>query len=161
MERGVCKRGTLRIKSSTRMTASDHFVVVAGYGLPGRSLVESLARRQIEYRVIELNPTACDRASAGGVKIVPGDASDPQVLRQAGVDRATLVVLMVPSDEVVLRAVSEIRAINASAHIIAQCAFTSTGLEAQRRRANQTIVAEQLVARELIQMDQDFFAGRR
>lgn len=141
------------------MDGSDHFVIVAGYGLPGRSLVESLCRRQIDYRVIELNPTACDRASAGGVKIVAGDASDPDVLRQAQVERATLVVLMVPSDEVVLRAISEIRAINASAHIIARCAYTSTGLEAQRRGANQTIVAEQLVAKALIQMDQDFFAG--
>jgi voltage-gated potassium channel Kch len=139
------------------MPSTAHFVIVAGYGLPGRSLVESLARRQIDYRVIELNPTACDRASAGGVKMIPGDASDPQVLRKAEVERATLVVLMLPSDEIVLRAVTQIRAMNPSVHIIARCAFTSTGLEAQRRGANQSIVAEQLVARELMQLEADFF----
>jgi CPA2 family monovalent cation:H+ antiporter-2 len=141
------------------MPSTANFVIVAGYGLPGRSLVESLARRQIDYRVIELNPTACDRASAGGVKIIPGVDSDPQVLRAAGVERATLAVVMVPSDEIVLRAVSQIRSINPLVHIIARCAFTSTGLEAQRRGANQTIVAEQLVARELLQLEKDFFGA--
>lgn len=156
---GVCKRGPQRIKSSPRMDRAVQFVIVAGYGLPGRSLVESLCHRQIDYRVIELNPSACDRASAGGVKIVAGDASDPQVLRQAQVERATLAVLMVPSDEVVLRAVSQIRAMNPSVHIIARCAYTSTGLEAQRRGANQAIVAEQLVAKELLQLEQKFLSG--
>jgi len=136
---------------------SNHFAVVAGYGLPGRSLVESLSHRGIEYRVIELNPRACQRASAGGVNIVIGDASDPAILREAGVERATLVALMVPSDEVVLRAISQIRAMNPSVHIIARCAYTSNGLEALRRGANQTIVAEQLVAKEIHELADQFF----
>jgi hypothetical protein len=33
--------------------------------------------------------------------------------------------------------------------MIARCAYTSTGLEAQRRGADQSIVAEQVIAREL------------
>jgi voltage-gated potassium channel Kch len=138
-------------------SAKPHFAIVAGYGLPGRSLVESLSRRHIEYRVIELNPKACDRAAAGGVNIVAGDAADPRVLRQAGVERATLIALMIPDDQIVLRAISEIRAVNPTAHIIARCAFTSTGMEALRRGANQTIVAEQTIARQLSELTEQFF----
>jgi voltage-gated potassium channel Kch len=136
----------------------NHFAIVAGYGLPGRSLVESLGRRGIPYRVIEINPQACQRAAAGGVNMIIGDASDPAILRKAGVERATLAALMVPSDEVVLRAVSEIRSINSSVHIIARCAYTSNGLEALRRGANQTVVAEQLVAKEIQELGEQFFA---
>jgi CPA2 family monovalent cation:H+ antiporter-2 len=143
--------------SSGAKAQKNHFAIVAGYGLPGRSLVESLGRRGIPYRVIELNPQACHRASAGGVNMIIGDASDPAILGKAGVERATLVALMVPSDEVVLRAVSEIRAVNSSVHIIARCAYTSSGLEALRRGANQTIVAEQLVAKEIQELGEQFF----
>jgi hypothetical protein len=56
---------------------------------------------------------------------------------------------MVPNDEVVLAAIPIIRKANADAYIIARCSFTSTGLEAVRRGASQSIVAEQVIAREL------------
>ncbi len=125
------------------------FVVVAGYGLPGRTLVELLIRSKVEYIVIELNPQTCERASAGGVHIIAGSAADPQVLSRAEVERATLVALMVPNDEVVLAAIPQVRRINSSAYVIARCSFTSTGIEAIKRGANQSIVAEQVIAKEL------------
>ncbi|HEY1922375.1 MAG TPA: NAD(P)-binding protein [Tepidisphaeraceae bacterium] len=125
------------------------YVVIAGYGLPGRTLVEALVRRQTDYLVVELNPQTCERAAAGGVHIIAGSAADAEVLNRAGVNRATLIALMVPNDEVVLAAIPHIRRVNTTAHIIARCSFTSTGLEAVRRGADQSIVAEQVIAREL------------
>jgi Trk K+ transport system NAD-binding subunit len=127
----------------------EPYVVVAGFGLPGRSLVEFLVREQIEYVVIELNAQTCERAAAGGVHIISGSAADLQSLHKAEIERATLVALMVPNDEVVLASIVEIRRVNAGAHIIARCSFTSTGLEAVKRGADQSIVAEQVIAREL------------
>jgi Trk K+ transport system NAD-binding subunit len=125
------------------------YVVIAGYGLPGRSLVELVSRNGIEYVVIELNPQTCQRAAAGGIHVIAGSAADPQILRRAEVDRATIVALMVPIDEVVLAAISHVRQVNPSAHVIARCSFTSIGLEALRRGADQSIVAEQVIAKEL------------
>jgi voltage-gated potassium channel Kch len=125
------------------------FVVVAGFGLPGRTLVESLVRQNVDYVVIELNSLTCERAGAGGIHIIAGSASDPQVLQRARIERATLVALMVPNDDVVLTAIPLVRRVNKSAHIIARCSFTSSGIEAVKRGANQSIVAEQVIAREL------------
>ena len=131
------------------------YVVVAGYGLPGRTIVELLRQRGIPHRVIELNPQTCQRVAAGGVDIVVGDAADIETLRRAGVEQATLVALMVPEESVVLKSVSLVRSLNPTAHIIARCAYTSAGLEAARRGANDTIVAEQVVARELSDWPRD------
>jgi voltage-gated potassium channel Kch len=136
----------------------DRYVVIAGFGLPGRTLVEKLRRTSAGYQVIELNPKTVERAAAGGVNIVAGDASNLQTLRMAGVERATLVALMVPNDEVVLKAIPYVRQLNPKVPIIARCAFTSTGLEAMRRGANSTIVAEQVVARELDLVAQEWLA---
>ena len=129
--------------------AQDAYIVIAGFGLPGRCLTERLCKAGIDYMVIELNAQTVARTSTCGIKIMAGDASDEQTLRAARVERATIVALMVPNDEVVLKAVSHVRRLNPTAKIIARCAFTSTGLEATRRGANVTIVAEQVVAREL------------
>ena len=135
------------------------YVVVAGFGLPGRSLVDFLIRERIEYTVIELNAQTCERAAAGGVHIIPGSATDADVLRRAETERASVVALMVPNDEVVLTAITRVRDINSKAHIIARCSFTSTGLEAVRRGADQSIVAEQIIARELQEMMAAFFSA--
>jgi voltage-gated potassium channel Kch len=137
-------------------TSAKPFVIVAGFGLPGRSLVELLRRSNIEYLVVELNPQTCQRVAAGGMAIVCGDAGNLEVLKSAGVEKATMVALMVPSEAVVLSAVSHVRKLNPTAHIIARCAFTSSGLEAVRRGANETIVAEQVVSRELDEMASKF-----
>ena len=139
---------------------SPPYVVIAGYGLPGRTLVELLTRRRTDYLVIELNPQTCERAAAGGVHMIAGSAADPEVLHRAGVHRATLVALMVPSDQ---------RRRSACCRPAACCPFTNqrrrgaqgalswavggadrgAGAEAVRRGADQSIVAEQVIAREL------------
>jgi voltage-gated potassium channel len=137
------------------------FAVVAGFGLPGRSLVDYLIHAGIEYVVIELNAQTCERASAGGIHMISGSASDPEVLQRAGVERASFVALMVPNDEVVLAAIPLVRRLNASAFIVARCSFTSTGMEAIRRGANQKIVAEQVIARELEGITREFMETLR
>jgi Trk K+ transport system NAD-binding subunit len=137
------------------------YVVVAGFGLPGRSLVEFLVREHIEYTVIELNAQTCERAAAGGIHIVAGSATNPEVLQQAQIERATMVALMVPNDEVVLAAIVHVRRVNTKAYLIARCSFTSTGLEAMRRGADQSIVSEQVIARELEGITAGLFAGTR
>ncbi len=139
----------------------EPYVVVAGFGLPGRSLVEFLVREHIEYIVIELNAQTCERAAAGGVHMIAGSATDPEVLHQAQIERASMVALMVPNDEVVLTSIVHIRRVNKTAHVIARCSFTSTGLEAVRRGADQSIVAEQVIARELEGIAAGLFAGTR
>jgi voltage-gated potassium channel Kch len=131
---------------------SVRYAVVAGFGLPGRTLVDFLVTRGIDYVVIELNPQTCQRTAVGGIRIIPGSASDPEILRKAEVHRADLVALMVPNDEVVLSAVTQVRQMNPTAHIIARCSFTSTGMEAVKRGANQSLVAEQVIARELVEI---------
>jgi len=144
---------TLNSQSGAELSddsARKPFVVVAGFGLPGRTLVDELRRRKIPFRVIELNATTCQRAGTANLEMITGNAADPGILREAGAERATLVALMVPNDDVVLAAVQHVRAMNPTCTIIARCAFTSTGLEAQRRGADQTLVAEQIVARDLL-----------
>ncbi|HWE02089.1 MAG TPA: NAD-binding protein [Tepidisphaeraceae bacterium] len=126
--------------------------VIAGFGVPGRVVGELLIAREISYCVIELNPRTVDRCTNVGVHIMAGDVRDEQTLRRAGIARATLFVVAIPNDAAVIEAVGLARAINPKVRIMARCHYTSAGIEARRRGANEVVVEEQAVGEEFVRM---------
>lgn len=123
-------------------------VVIAGFGLSGRACANALLARGISICVIELNSETVERCQAGGLQIIAGDATDSEVLKQAGIERATEVAVTIPDDQAALLVVAQARKMNPRAHIVARCSFVSGGMEATRCGANEVVVAEQVVASE-------------
>ena len=126
--------------------------IIAGFGVPGRAAAEVLAARNEPFCVIELNRKTVERCSHAGVHIIEGDVCNEEILRSAGVEQATLLVLAVPSDLAVLSAIRVARRLNPEIRIVARCRFISAGMEAHRAGAEQVIVEEQVVAKELKQV---------
>ena len=145
----------------TNASGLNHHAIIAGFGVPGRAVAEWLTKHSIPYVVIEQNKSIVDRCSASGVTIVGGDTRDQQVLLRAGIDRADIFAVAVPDEAAVLQAVQAARALNPKLQIIARCTFISGGLEAVRRGADQTIVAEQIVAREFMRLLDEKPTGRQ
>lgn len=127
-------------------------MIVAGFGIPGREVVNLVTRRGIPFVVVELNPATVSRCHTAGLNIVQGDIADEQVLRNAGIDKATLVALAIPDDAAVLRAVDLIRKLNPSARILARCRRVSTALEVSRRGAEDVVSEEQLIGAEFARL---------
>ena len=123
-------------------------VVVIGFGLSGRAAVNSAIEQGVSYTVIEANPATVQRCTPGGLHIIEGDARDAEVLKRAGVDKATEIAVTVPDDRITLVVVEQARKLNPHARIIARCTFVSGGMEAHRRGADETVIAEQVVAAE-------------
>lgn len=126
--------------------------VIAGYGVPGRAVGDLLSARELPFCVIELNPATVDRCIGTGVHMIAGDVNDEQTLRRAGVDRALLFIVAIPSDPAVLNAVRLARALSPTLHIIARCHFISAGIEAHRRGANEVVIEEQVVGQEMVRI---------
>lgn len=124
---------------------SNH-AIIAGFGIPGRAVAELLDERRIPWCVIELNPATVQRCARGGVAIIEGNVGHPETLRRAGIERAAIFAVAVPSDAAVLEAVEAARQINPHIRIIARCRHVSTALEATRRGANDVVSEEQVVA---------------
>jgi len=127
---------------------SDH-AIIAGFGVPGRAVADVLAEREVPFCVIELNAKTVERCSHAGVPIIEGDVVDESVLRRAGVERSTLLVLAVPSDVAVLQAIRIARRLNPTVRIIARCRFVSAGMQAHQLGANEVIIEEHVVASEM------------
>ena len=127
---------------------STRHVIIVGFGLSGRSVVNNVIEQNVSYTVIEMNPVTVSRCIPGGLKIIQGDARKPDVLRRAGIDRATDVAVTMPNDSIVLEIVDQVRHMNPTARIIARCTFVSGGMEAHKHGADDTVIAEQVVANE-------------
>jgi CPA2 family monovalent cation:H+ antiporter-2 len=76
-------------------TLSGH-VVLVGHGRVGRRIAEALSERKIAYVVAEQNREAVERLRERNIPAVSGDASEPAVLIQAHVARASVLVIATP-----------------------------------------------------------------
>ncbi|HET6510824.1 MAG TPA: YbaL family putative K(+) efflux transporter [Candidatus Kapabacteria bacterium] len=71
-------------------------VVLVGYGRVGRRIFESLSAQGLRIVVVEQNREAVEKLRADGHKAVAGDASDPVVLLQGHVSRASMLIVAIP-----------------------------------------------------------------
>jgi len=134
--------------------------IIAGFGVPGRAVAEALARQGVPFCVIELNAETVHRCALVGVHIIEGSADSDGVLRSAGIERAALLILALPNDPAVLEGVRVARLLNPTVHIIARCRYISSGMEAHRRGASETIVEEQTVAEEFARRLEHFHSSQ-
>ncbi len=125
----------------------DH-VIIAGYGVGGRFIAEYLQRHDIPFVIVETNPETCEAQRALGIEVLHGSIADESILRTAGIETALVLALAIPDEQTAVRATELANAIRPEIHIIAGTRYTSAGIQALQKGADEIIVAEQAVARE-------------
>jgi CPA2 family monovalent cation:H+ antiporter-2 len=87
-------------------------VLIVGYGRVGRRIAQALSAQRIPYVVAERNRELVERLREQNINAVSGDASDPAVLIQAHVARASVLVVATPSTLEMRKMVEIARALN-------------------------------------------------
>ncbi|HWB52905.1 MAG TPA: NAD(P)-binding protein [Tepidisphaeraceae bacterium] len=124
-------------------------IIIAGFGLPGRSVARAMAGQKKSYCVIEMNTKTVESRIAANMPMIAGDAKDPEVLRKAGIESARVLVVAVPNDDAALEILRSAKSINPDVRVIVRCAFTSAGFKALQAGASEVVIAEQVVAEQL------------
>lgn len=70
--------------------------VICGYGTIGRRVAEVLEKQKFSYLVIELDPIIISQLRARGIPCIYGDASNPEILAHAGLDKARVLICTIP-----------------------------------------------------------------
>jgi CPA2 family monovalent cation:H+ antiporter-2 len=125
-------------------------VIIAGFGIPGRFIGELLDFHEMAYSVIELNASIVERCTT--VPIIYGDAREEKVLREAGIEKATMLAITLPAEDVVHQIIQVARRMRPDLRIVARVNYTSAGLKAQQLGAQQVVIGEQLIAREFFRL---------
>jgi voltage-gated potassium channel len=100
----------------------DEHVVVIGYGTKGRSAVETLINNGLSREsiiVVDPSSTALGEAHADGLAVVTGDATRREVLRRAGVARASQVIITTDRDDSTVLSTLNVRQHNPEAYVVA------------------------------------------
>lgn len=107
----------LESEATSSVRRFDHGkTVIIGYGEVGEIIAQRLDEFDLPYTVV-------DELEQEGVDIV-GDATDPDVLREAGVEDARSVVLALPDDTATEFATLVVRDLNPTAEIVARAQTT-------------------------------------
>jgi voltage-gated potassium channel len=76
---------------------TDHYIV-CGFGRVGRQVSRDLRAAGAQHVVIDPNPSNREAALAAGIPLIESQASDDEILKQAGIERAQAVIACVDSD---------------------------------------------------------------
>ena len=98
---------------------TDHYIV-CGAGRIGSRVIREISRRGHDFVVIEGDENTADRLLAQGNLVLMGDATDDNVLRAAGIERARGLVCAVSSDPDNLYITLTARDINKDLRIVAR-----------------------------------------
>jgi len=138
-ETGRLRRG--RAEPDVAAGLHDH-VVVVGFGVNGRNLAAVLKAVGIRYVVVELNGAVVRRARRAGEPILYGDATRPDILRFARVDRASVIVFGISDAEAARRVTRLARQHAPHLHVIVRTRLVAE-IEALYEAGASDVVAEE------------------
>jgi CPA2 family monovalent cation:H+ antiporter-2 len=126
-------------------TLSGH-VLLVGYGRVGTRIAEALSERKIPYVVAEVNRESVERLRRRGIHAVTGDASEPEVLIQAHVARAGLLVIATPDTVKVRKMVEIARTLNPRIEILLRTHSDEEAALLRQEKLGQVFMGEHELA---------------
>lgn len=100
--------------------------VVIGIGPIGRQLANRLNNLGIELVLIDLSPINLHPFAQQGISTLAGDARDASVLEKAQIDQSGLVVVAIPTDDLALQVLRNVRKVNRQVTILVRCRFEAS-----------------------------------
>jgi voltage-gated potassium channel len=97
----------------------DHYIV-CGFGRIGSIVCRELSERGVPFVVVDHSPEALKAIDEAGLLYIDGDATDDDVLKQAGIMRARGLISVLPSDAENVYVTMSARELNRSLVIVAR-----------------------------------------
>lgn len=123
------------------LSLRDH-VIIAGFGLNGRSLARVLKESAIPYVVIDLHGEVVSHGRIQGEPIYFGDVTRMEVLHHLRIKEAKVLVVAVSDPFALRRAISVARQANPRVHIVVRTRYVRDLEDLFRLGANEVVPEE-------------------
>ncbi len=107
----------------TPLEPEERLAVVIGFGPVGRSVNQLLRRAGLRTVIIDMNMDAVTEANRNGQEAIYGDGSREAVLEQAGVDRASHLVVTLPQSSSVGTIIYAAKSLNPDIRILVRARY--------------------------------------
>lgn len=138
-----------RRKMKKFLNLKDH-VVIAGFGRMGEYVCKELAERKIKFAIIEINSERFADAEERGFDVILEDATNEEILRLAGVDRAKTFISLLSSDADNIFTVLSAREMNPAIFIITRALDVANEKKLYKIGANRVVLPYELSSRRIV-----------
>jgi CPA2 family monovalent cation:H+ antiporter-2 len=107
-----------REQAATTELARREHVIICGFGRVGSHLAQVLDSQGFEYLAVDLDPANVRAARQAGVPVVWGDCADEELLRNLGLDLATVVIITFADPTVALHVIRAVRRLRADVPVL-------------------------------------------
>lgn len=121
-------------------------VVLIGYGRVGRRIADAIAERNIPFVVAEQNRELVEKLRAQHIPAVSGDASDPAVLIQAHIARASMLVIATPDTFDVRKMAETARTLNPAIEVVLRTHSDEEAVLLQKEGVGKVFMGEHELA---------------
>jgi monovalent cation:H+ antiporter-2, CPA2 family len=150
-QREVEREAEERIEEDKQRPREEH-VILVGYGRVGSRIAKRLHDGGRALVVIEDQPDIARQAQADGMQVVLGNATQPQVLREAGMEHASKLLIAIPEGFEGGVIAERARALNPAVPIIAR-AHSEEGVDhLLRLGAGQVVMGEREIAERMFSL---------
>ena len=115
----------------------NHFII-CGYGKVGKTVAKELLLQKMPFVVIDHDQNVLESLNAEGVLHLSGDATDESILRRAGIEKASALLCVLPTDADNLYLVISARELRPGLNIISKA--LNEKAESRLRQAGATSV---------------------
>ena len=140
---------TAELPVSTEKKYLSKHVVLVGYGRVGRRIAEALATHHIAFVVAEQNRELVERLRAQGVAAVSGNASEAEVLVQAHIAQARMLVIATPDTLDVRQMIACARALNPAIETVVRTHNEAEAALLQGEHAGRVFLGEHELAQSM------------
>jgi len=117
---------------------NGHYVL-CGYGRVGRQVARELASDDVPFVIVEHDEEILEECLAEGYLALLGEASDDEILEEAGISRAGGLIAAVDSDADNVFVVLSARKLNPKLHIVARASSDESAAKLEIAGADRTL----------------------
>jgi len=129
--------GRKRVEKKLR-SFKDHFIV-CGYGRMGKVIARELEHEKLQFIVIEKNEVFLDADQKEELLIIQGDATNDDLLKKAGIEKAQCLISVLPTDAENLYVVLSARGLNPKLLIVARAGEEGSEQKLLRAGADRVV----------------------
>jgi monovalent cation:H+ antiporter-2, CPA2 family len=144
-ERGPPASALEREAAAEHALARREHVVLCGFGRVGQNIARVLESLGFEYLALDLDPARIRLARQAGDAVLYGDSADEELLRQAGLDTASAVIVTFANPAVSVGIVRSVRRLRADVPVLVRTQ-DDVGLAELRQAGATDVVPETLEA---------------
>ncbi len=139
MLEGQLRRMLGRIKLEKKINKLKAHYIVCGYGRIGQLICREFMAHPVPFVVVERNPELWEKLQSENILFVRGNATDDEVLHQAGIERASGLITACTSDSENVYITLTARGLNPELFIMARSGEETSEKKLLRAGANKVI----------------------